>query len=166
MHLLLFIDLGDWTTWIAPLIGLVATVLAYWLGVKLTERRQRQRLPARPTTPPADPMEDPFVHGGKLERRTSVRRRGNAVAILVSDANARAEPISGWVVDRSMGGLCLCLSESFSPGTLLSVRAANAPSAVPWVQVEVKSCRQSNRDWEVGCKFLRTPPWSTLLLFG
>jgi hypothetical protein len=35
------------------------------------------------------------------------------------------------------------------------------------VQVEVRNCRKINSDeYELGCRFLRTPPWSVLLLFG
>jgi hypothetical protein len=46
------------------------------------------------------------------------------------------------------------------------VRTTNAPSSVPWVQIEVKSCRMIGKEHELGCRFVRTPPWSVMLLFG
>jgi hypothetical protein len=34
------------------------------------------------------------------------------------------------------------------------------------VQLEVKNCRLVGSEYELGCQFVRTPPWSVLLLFG
>jgi hypothetical protein len=88
------------------------------------------------------------------------------VAILISDADAQAQPTNGWVVDRSTGGLCLSVPEAVTEGTVLSVRTTNAPNSVPWVQIEVKNCRLVGKEYELGCRFVRTPPWSVMLLFG
>ena len=43
---------------------------------------------------------------------------------------------------------------------------AHAPPMTPWTEVEVRSCRQKKDGYEVGCQFVKTPPWSILLLFG
>jgi hypothetical protein len=51
-------------------------------------------------------------------------------------------------------------------GKHLNVRPINAPPITPWVEVIVKSCREANRGYEVGCQFVRTPPWAILLMFG
>src|SRR5262249_26555602 len=109
---------------------------------------------------------DPFVHGGSSGRRSALRRGGNPVAILISDAETRAKPSPGFVIDRSTGGLCLSVPEPVVEGTILSVRTSNAPETIPWVQLEVKNCRLVGREYELGCQFVRTPPWSVLLLFG
>src|SRR5205807_67771 len=72
----------------------------------------------------------------------------------------------GWVLDRSVGGLCLDLSAAFPEGTRLSLFPTQAPGMTPWTEVEVRSCRQKKDGYEVGCQFVKTPPWSILLLFG
>jgi hypothetical protein len=49
---------------------------------------------------------------------------------------------------------------------VLEVRAVNAPAVTPWTEVEVRSCRRTQDGWEAGYKFVRTPPWAILLMFG
>ncbi len=49
---------------------------------------------------------------------------------------------------------------------MLSVRAANSSRGTPWIQIEVRSCRETGEDWELGCQFVKTPSWNVLLLFG
>ena len=99
-------------------------------------------------------------------RRSSVRRLGKTIKILVSDANAQAAPIHGWVCDRSMGGLCLAVPRAVEMNMILSVRTADAEASTPWIQVEVKRCSAQEGHWELGCQFVRTPSWNVLLLFG
>ena len=110
--------------------------------------------------------DDPFIHGSALERRQALRRGGNPIAVLLTDVDIKAKPVSGWVVDRSTGGICVSVPEAVESGTVLCVRTANAPESVPWIQIEVKNCRPADGNWELGCQFVRTPPWSVLLLFG
>jgi hypothetical protein len=95
-----------------------------------------------------------------------LRRRGGRVKVQLADANGKAEQGSGWVIDRSAGGLCLTIDRPFNAGELLSVRPAHAPGGTPWVQVEVKSCRQRLGVWEVGCRFVQPPSLNVLLHFG
>jgi hypothetical protein len=74
--------------------------------------------------------------------------------------------LQGWVVDRSVGGLGLRTEVPLPVGAVFNVRPRSATAIVPWTEVEVKSCRQHAAAWEVGLQFVRTPPWSVLLLFG
>jgi hypothetical protein len=156
--------------WTVPVIGLAAAGLAFAVGFAVF-RRPPSRLPhtlpagAHEAAPPT-PADDPFVHGSRAERRSAYRREGTMVAIQVTDAEGQGPPVAGWVTDRSVGGLCLRLDEAPPPGTYLNVRPREATALVPWTQVEVKSRRQDGNAWEVGCRFVRTPPWSVLLLFG
>jgi hypothetical protein len=158
------LHVGAWTV---PLIGLVAAGLTFAVGFAVAGRRRarqpvsRSARPAAPTAPA-----DPFVQGSQSERRAAVRREGTMVPIVLADADGGGEPVPGWVVDRSVGGLCLRLNTSVLPGTRVSVRPRDASTMMPWTQVEVKSCRQQDGAWEVGCQFVRTPPWSVLLMFG
>jgi hypothetical protein len=155
-----------WEPWIAPAVGVGCAVIAVLIGRwLLSERRSRpMRPPPLPST--SAPQPDPFIHGSAGERRSSLRRGGNPVAVLITDAEVKEPPFQGWVLDRSMGGLCLSVEQEVAAGAILSVRAANAPSNVAWVQVEVKNSRQEGTTWELGCQFLRTPTWGVLLLFG
>jgi hypothetical protein len=85
---------------------------------------------------------------------------------LISDANALIEPYPAMVCDRSLGGICLEVTQAVDENTILSVRAMHADASTPWIQVEVKRCSAKKDHWELGCRFVRTPPYSQLLLFG
>jgi hypothetical protein len=76
------------------------------------------------------------------------------------------QPSQGWVLDRSMGGMCLQTSVEFNPGTQLAVLPVNAPTMTPWVDIEVRTCREIKDGFELGCQFIKTPNWSILLMFG
>jgi len=102
------------------------------------------------------------THG---ERRATPRRR-KQLAALVADIDALAEPRRAWIVDRSLGGLCLAVENPVEPGTLLRVRAAAAPLRMPWVQISVRHCRSKGDIWHLGCEFVRTPSWDVLMQFG
>jgi hypothetical protein len=147
-----------------PAVGVASAGVALVIGRSLFGRRQIAPRSPKKDSPPAPP--DPFVHGSATERRIALRRSGKAVEVLITDAEVKEEPSRGWVVDRSTGGLCLEVIKEVEPGTVLSVRTVNAPKTVSWVQVEVKSCRAVDGNWEIGCQFVKTPPWSVMLLFG
>jgi len=172
-------DPTHWSTWAVALgIGLVSGGVVFLLGrwVMLTRRKAAfEQYDYDPDAePPATPenqtgvMEeiDPHAGGGTMDRRQALRRGGNPISVLVNDAECQGHAIKGYVLDRSTGGLCISLSAELPAGTILSVRTTNAPSALPWIQVEVRNCRPVGKDWELGCKFVSTPPWSVLLLFG
>lgn len=167
----------DFTSWQTLLIafglGLLAAAGVYVMGRYLFSARESPlpdaesyNLEAR--REPAEEEEvDVFMQGAANDRRRALRRGGNPVAVLISDAACKAEASYGYVLDRSTGGLCLSVNGQIPEGTVLSVRTTNAPPTVPWVQLEVRNCRKmSNGEFELGCRFVRTPPWSVLLLFG
>jgi hypothetical protein len=166
--LLDFLDTFGWETWLALGVGLGCALLAVVVGRVLLAERPAQvpRQLRPPLVKEAAARPDPFVQGSAGERRATLRRGGNPVAVLIADAEARERPRYGWVLDRSMGGLGLSVDEPVSEGTILSVRAANAPPNIAWVQVAVRSCRQEGASWDLGCQFVRTPSWGVLLLFG
>jgi hypothetical protein len=105
------------------------------------------------------------VTGKGRERRTSVRRKGNPVGVVVlAGEAAKAEP--GLVINRSKGGLCLSLPGPVAAGTILQVRACQAPEDIPWIRVLVRHCVAKGDRWNLGCQFTEELPWSVLLLFG
>jgi hypothetical protein len=70
------------------------------------------------------------------------------------------------VVNRSRTGLALVVRQPIEVGTMLQVRADDAPETVPWVAIQVRNCRARRKHWIVGCQFQQELPWDILLLFG
>jgi hypothetical protein len=157
-------------TWSAPIIGLAAAGLTFVVGrAVLAGRKARAAAggPGAAAGPAADAASsDPFIFGSTSERRIAARREGNTVEVLIADRDATTAPLQGWVVDRSVGGLGLRTDVPLPVGAAFNIRPHGAGTIVPWTEVEVKSCRQNADGWEIGCQFVRTPPWSVLLLFG
>ncbi len=100
---------------------------------------------------------------GPAERRIASRRGGNPRDLLI-DTNL-AEPLQGWILNRSVGGLSVCCSQAVAVGSVIKVKPVGSVTA-PWVEVEIKSCLPVGDQWQLGCAFLRTPPYSVLVLFG
>jgi hypothetical protein len=144
-------------------IGAVSASLVLVVGLFLVSRRRN--MPPEAKEDAGQP--DPFVYGSATEKRTSLRRRGTPVRVLLTEDEGSDHPDEAWVLDRSMGGLCLRIeSRPIPAGTILNIRTSNAPREAPWTPIEVKSCRPIDNGWELGCQFLKTPSWSVLLLFG
>jgi hypothetical protein len=157
-------------TWAVPFIGVVAAGLTFLVGRAvfngLKARAGRGSPDRARAAAPAGGSSDPFVFGSNSERRGAARREGNTVEVILATPGDGAEPLQGWVVDRSVGGLGLRTDVPVPVGAVFNVRPRNSTSIIPWTQLEVKTCRQEGAAWEVGCQFVRTPPWSVLLLFG
>ncbi len=158
-----------WQTWVIPAAGLFASLMSLVVGrFVLSNIRSRSKAAATGHAGPAaeGATYDPFDHGSVTERRTTARRKGNPIEVLITEGDGETEPYRGWVVDRSMGGLCLLLHDDVAAGTVLSIKPRSAPPATPWVQLTVRSCKKDRAGYEVGCQFVKTPPWAVLLLFG
>jgi hypothetical protein len=150
--------------WLPAIVGGVAGVLIVATIHLLSQGAKSAAPAAAPTT--AGPPVDPFVEGSASEQRSAHRRTGNPVEIVIRRTFTDGSPVRGFVTDRSNGGLCLLVDQGFEVGMKLHVRPANAPTITPWTEVEVKSSRQTPKGWQVGCQFVRTPPWALLLMFG
>jgi hypothetical protein len=152
--------------WTIPLIGLLVAFLAFLVG--------RRWFVAQPTPQPEPPEEEPsstlltasLQKPPPPERRSAPRRKGgNRVEVFLTDESKEAT-MCGWVVDRSLGGLCLNVEQPLLEGSVWNVRPRKAPQTAPWLVVEVRSCRPEGTEWEVGFRFLKQPQWNDLLLFG
>lgn len=149
--------------WLPLLIG-VGIGLTFLVVAKTVLGRSVRALPPPPNKQ-AD--YDPFAQGSPTEQRKSFRRTGNPVDVQYSLVDNKKQVNLGWVFDRSVGGLGLVTAENFSAGTVLSVRPVRSGEATPWVDVTVRSSRPAEGGgFELGCQFVKTPPWSVLLLFG
>jgi hypothetical protein len=74
-----------------------------------------------------------------------------------------AEPVAGWVTDRSQHGLGLWTDAREEVGTILSLRPNPEED---WTRVVVKHCRLDRGNWVLGCQFTETVPWKRLKMFG
>lgn len=149
--------------------GIVVACAAALFGLRLCRRRPRVKpsevvMPAPPVALPAAP--DPFLFGGRQERRGSARRGGSSVSVLIADTSHGLQPFEGHVVDRSVGGLGLEVGHEVAAGTILNVRPAQAAPIIPWIQVQVRHCKKTRDAWRLGCQFVRVPPSSVLWQFG
>jgi hypothetical protein len=152
-------DPSSWEFWAVPASGVLAASTLLLVGV-LVGRRARRR-----SEEEARSFHSAF-HGSVVDRRQWPRRKGNRVAVLVTEGQAAAHPSEAWVLDRSEGGICLVVDAPLDVGVGLSVRPAQAAEAVPWLAVEVRSCRPTTGGWALGCRFVQPPPLHVLLLFG
>jgi hypothetical protein len=103
------------------------------------------------------------------DQRESSRRQGNTVQVHIAAPADKKDPGIGNVLDRSMGGVRLALYHEVEVGAVLSIRPVHAENMVPWVDVEVRSCKVSLEipgSFEVGCQYVKSPPYSIQLLFG
>ena len=114
--------------------------------------------------PPAPSVPPPLT--AAAERRTSRRRIGNPISIVIADEVAESEPMAGWVMDRSSTGLGLWVDEEEPVGTLLRVRPVKSEEADWWTEVVVRHCRAERGRYVVGCQFVKEVPWSRLRMFG
>jgi hypothetical protein len=168
MNAPVFFGLGEvpWQLVIPLTAGLAVTGVAFAMSrFVFAGARSKAAAKAKPDSK-QKPEFDPFVQGSPTEQRNAFRRGGNPVEVLLARSGQQGQAVHAWVVDRSMGGLCIEAGEAFPPGTMVIVRALNAPTGTPWVDMEVKSCRPSKTEWELGCQFVKSPPWAVMLLFG
>src|SRR5437588_10273693 len=120
----LTIDLSSWQTWVVPLAGLLSTCVTLLVGKVLL--RRRRALPVHQVKE-AKTAPDPFEAGSATERRVSLRRSGHLIEVYISDRKRKLKAVKGWVMDRSMGGLRLCVSEAWPVKSIVSVRVIDAP---------------------------------------
>jgi hypothetical protein len=150
-----------------PVIGYVnAWVLAIgvvgaMLGMLFVTTLFTRKAPRKSNLPP-----EPFAFGTTLEQRGAHRRKGNPIGVQITDAEAKGEPFDAVIINRSAGGLCLEADRPIESGTIVSIRVINAPMTIPWIQVQIRSCRKEAGACLLGCQFVKPPPWSIMLLFG
>src|SRR5208282_870402 len=90
----------------APLAaGVIAGLTVIGAIHYLTRSRKVSAPPKRDKQ--VKPASDPFITGSASEKRKSVRRPGNPIEVQIFDKTMHAVPITAYVVNRSVGGLCL-----------------------------------------------------------
>jgi hypothetical protein len=107
---------------------------------------------------------DPFIMGSAGERRKSPRRKRSSVAVFVSRAEGRGLEIPASIVERSLTGVGIVAPMAFPRGTALKIRLQHGN--VQALQVQVRNCRQQEKQWFLGCQFTQTPPANVFMLLG
>lgn len=158
------LNLQSLNLWVASMVGIIVGGATLILGQFLVSSRFGHTPPAPVTRSPR--RHDPFLFGSHLEKRTSLRRTGNPVDVLITDPLVPEQPLEGWVLDRSVGGLCVSSPRPFPVDSYLMIRAAHAADSVPAVRVKVRHHRQEDGRFAVGCQYTESYTWSVLLLFG
>lgn len=153
------LDLTRWELWSIPVAGFICTGLVLIGGRWLLARRQPE-----PEAQP-DPL-NPYVSLASPKRRQTPRGRGAPSRILILDKTKTAEPFSGWVINRSIGGLCVSLVQPIEEGAKLNVRPAKEIMDDVWYEVVVKYCRATDSGWEMGCEFQGRGGSQTMLKFS
>jgi hypothetical protein len=141
-------------------VGVSAAGLALFFGKRLLRPPEDSGDGEQPTG-----RIDFALPSSPVERRTSPRRRGNAVAAHLAD-DSDATPAEVWVVDRSLGGLCLLAEMPVEAGSRLRVRPRHTSGNAIWTPIRVRSCHRDREGWMLHCQFLQIPPMNVLLLFG
>ena len=139
------------------------------LGLSLVVWFFFMRRPRHLAEPPLPKLTDNPIEDSDdtyANRRSSNRRDGPPVRVVLSSPAFRGQMETGWVLDRSTGGLRIAMSKPLAIGSVLQARAENAPTTIPWITVIIRSCRDEGKHHEIGCAFEETPPWNVLLLFG
>ena len=80
--------------------------------------------------------------------------------------NDREEPLHGWLLNRSTGGVALLVEEALETETTVQITPDAPGGAQRWVEVRVVYCCVERIRWRVGCQFLRRLPWDELRMFG
>ena len=155
------LDLPYSEYWLPLVIGMGVGLCAISVGKLAFGRKNHLH-----QKPPQNFNHDPFTQGSASEQRKSFRRQGNPTGVFIALPEKKDKPAQGLVLDRSMGGICLHVSDEYKAGAQLAVLPVNAPTMTPWVDIEVRTCRELQDGYELGCQFVKTPNWSILLMFG
>lgn len=104
------------------------------------------------------------LYDKQFRRPRQEKATSKTTKVLISDAAAEAEPVTGRLLECSVSTVSLGVADSVDAGTILSFRPIDLPAAFGWASVEVKEASKANGHWKLGCRFIRTPPWVTRFL--
>lgn len=120
-----------------------------------------------PSTVSRHHIGDAFADANTAERRRTPRRAGGSVSVTINRAGSSERPVEGWIVNRSLGGLCVCSPKAFEAESILKIRVKRGNlDPVPPVEVRVRGAREEGQRWMMHCQFTIQPSAHTLMMFG
>ena len=149
--------------WLPGLAFVIVAGPIYWLSKSASYAVRAPAIEVKSDTAAPVPKATP------KDRRSMHRRQGNPVEVHVAPPGDKKSPGVGSVLDRAVGGMRLALVDEVAVGTVLAVHPVHADAMVPWVELEVRSCVPSTEmpdKFEIGCRYVKSPPYSIQLLFG
>src|SRR5262245_47109075 len=109
-----FLTLLNWLgdrDWVGPLMGVAVAALAFVVGRRFfADRPGQARLGPQSAASTS-------LQGVNSDRRGAPRRRGATVEVCLDDGSG-ADPVPGWVTDRSVGGLGLLVDDPVTIGAV------------------------------------------------
>jgi hypothetical protein len=111
------------------------------------------------------PGERQFREQGGVDRRTSRRRWGNPTEVYMNSPSISGQ-LRGLIINRSAPGLAIFVNQEIPPGTTISIRATEAPTSIPSVDITVRYCRKTLRNFILGCQSPQEFPWNVRGWFG
>jgi len=122
-----------------------------------TPENEQVLAPAAP--PPAAP---PQV----VQTSHSFHRSGNPIPVLIAVTGVDEDATSGWVVERSLGGMTLMLDQEVPLGTQVRVRNARpACTRSSWTAATVKQIHPVGSSFKLVCRFVEKPSWEQMQQF-
>jgi hypothetical protein len=119
-----------------------------------------------PAQPEVTASYDPFLAGSTSEVRRTPRRGGASITVSFNRAGSTDRPLEGWVVNRSLGGLCLCSPRGFDVDTILRLKSKKGGDSAATLEVRVRGVREEGQRWMLHCQFTIQPSAQTLMMFG
>ncbi len=137
------------------LMGLFAALL----GRQRAMAPSLERSPSSNTSSESSPVRE--------ERRASPRRYGDPVEVHLRSYEYLDPPCgrTGWVRDRSAGGLGLTTEKPLEVGSWLRVRPDFGSGRRLLGGCPCAPLPAPRRKWVLGCQFVEPPPHELLLLF-
>ncbi|MBM3995460.1 MAG: hypothetical protein FJ303_15095 [Planctomycetes bacterium] len=151
--------------WLPALVFLAVLAIFYFFTPRPAAVECAE--PTVTTEPAKSPVE--AAAPKSKDQRGATRRQGNTIEVHVAPPEDKSDPALGSVIDRSLGGMRLALFHEVEIGAVLALHPVLADEMVPWVDIEVRSCKPSTEMpgmFEVGCQYVKSPPYSIQLLFG
>jgi hypothetical protein len=125
--------------------------------VRKPERQPRQEPPS---------SFDPFLNGaGSAEHRRTPRRGAASVAVLISRPR-ESEHVEGWVINHSLGGMCLSSPRTYEVDTILRVRPKRGGESPPAIEVRVRAVSAEGHQYKLHCQYTTQPSASTMMAFS
>lgn len=129
--------------------------------------QQREETRPTPASAPVDAMSAANFAApmGGAEKRRSPRRGSGLAVVHISRTGAWGKPTEGWVINKSLGGMCLCSPRRFDEGTLLKVAPKRRSSEKAEVELHVLHVRQEGARYILHCQFVSHVPAHVLQRF-
>ncbi len=114
----------------------------------------------------SDPPVAAVSASGSREKRRAPRRGSNLAVVEISRPGSWLKPVEGWVVNKSLGGMCLCSPRKFDTDTILKITSKRQSGSDSTLEVRVVEFRTEGTRYMLHCQFTKHPPAHVLRLFG